>query len=164
VGAADRDLAPSAQVRQSGAFASIALTAPAVGWPPVKSVAGRNVVAGPIFRVPFQHRSAVWRYHVVLKAGDADASDYTITYDAPLTGPYPNGITFDPVSAPGEVTASFPGRTIATFASSEPLPFHQIALPKTALRRAGRTVIADLPNPSRQPVSAGISDVLVELR
>ena len=150
-------------VRQAGAFGVVELIAPGSGWPQLGTGGGHDVVEEVSFSLAFTRRNSIWRYHVVLKPGDVATDTLSVVYAPPTTGPWPAGITFDPMTAPPEVQASYPGRAIASFTSSAPLPFHESALPKTALRRGGKTLITDLPNPRWQP-SAGPTDVLVELR
>jgi len=160
LGAADLDPDPTAEVRSSGAFASIELQPPTAGWPAIDSSSGHDVVVPSTFVLPIARSSLVWRYHVVLEPGDTAAASLSVEYAPPQGGPYPPGITFDRKDTPAEIQASYPGRSIVTFESSAELPLFESPLTRTALRRDSKTLIADLPNPIRS--SAG--HVLVELR
>jgi hypothetical protein len=136
-------------------------------WPLQRTVNKKQAIATAEFTVEFRRRSSLWRYHVVTAEGWPDASSLAIQYPTNAPAPYPSGITFSRATFP-EITALFPGKSVVSFQSSQPLPFHQGALRNTRLEISRGTLLHELPNAPRNTLKRTdtaqlVSDIFVPL-
>lgn len=137
------------ELQALGPLGILELRVPDAGWPCHRDLGTRRGPEYVEYTARFAARSVLWRYHIVLPRSAGDVGALSIDYPQRPPAPYPPGeaIAFNPVSVP-EVAERFPGRSVASFESSRPLPLSQVAL-RNACLRASRVgpLVTHLPGP-----------------